>query len=497
MSAKRIFVEKDQQTSDDDDKDQKVVINSLDYDSLAQIFMMLPVPERIDIEGVCVKWKEACQLSWYNTKKYKCESSIGRSYRNRLLIQSYLKKILLRCEICSRSFYNDPLSFPSALDEISKLQYLEHLKLCIEKYLEDSTIIAIANNCKNLKSLEIRGSSAITETALVALTKLKNLQKLDVSFLDITDSFIDKLKGLKELHCDHCKKLTEAGVIQLIKNNPDLKDISVWVCVKWKEACQLAWYDTKKYKCESSIGRSYDNHVCNSHIMPFVGEYCKNLTSLECEFNENTLVHRAHHFVEAFTQLDKLKSLTITVDSYYYYETVNLCKIINSLPEEINELHVRSQPLIVEEAITAISNNCKKLIRLEIFSGSIYNDPPSSPSVLDKISRLQYLEHLKLCMGKYLKDSTIIAIANNCKNLKSLEIAGCSAITETALVALTKLNNLQKLDVSFLDITDSFISKLKGLKELHCKGCTELADDGIIELIKNNPDLKEIDVSLS
>ncbi|XP_044005800.1 SCF E3 ubiquitin ligase complex F-box protein grrA-like [Aphidius gifuensis] len=279
MSAKRIFVKKDQQTSDDDDKDQKVVINSLDYDSLAQIFMLLPVPERIDIEGVCVKWKEACQLSWYNTKKYKCESSIGRSYDNSNTIVEYCKNLkhlsilnghdimnktalkkltelenleclllhncmklseesiieisnnckkLKRLEISSRSFYNDPLSFPSDLDEISKLQYLEHLKLCIEKYLEDSTIIAIANNCKKLKSLEIRGSSAITETALVALTKLKNLQKLDVSFLDITDSFIDKLKGLKELHCDHCKKLTEAGVIQLIKNNPDLKDISVW-----------------------------------------------------------------------------------------------------------------------------------------------------------------------------------------------------------------------------------------------------------------------------
>ncbi|XP_044016655.1 F-box/LRR-repeat protein 2-like [Aphidius gifuensis] len=129
---------------------------------------------------------------------------------------------------CLSSINGEPLFSPSVLDEISKLQCLEHLNLSFLENLRDSTIIAIANNCKNLKSLDIEGCNTITKTALDALTNLKNLQKLNVGCLDIiTDSFLMKLKGLKELNCNECKKLTDAGIIQFIKNNSDLEKISV------------------------------------------------------------------------------------------------------------------------------------------------------------------------------------------------------------------------------------------------------------------------------
>ncbi|XP_044001255.1 SCF E3 ubiquitin ligase complex F-box protein grrA-like [Aphidius gifuensis] len=240
------------------------------------------------MEEVCTKWKEACELVWYDIKKYKCESSIGRSYDNRLLTQSYLEKILLRCgkylkelslsDVCDFSIMpfvgdhcknltslelssidDELLSSPCVLDKLSTLQCLEHLYLCYVVNLKDSTITAIANNCKNLKSLDVRGCTGLTETALVAftnlenlekldnlksldigkcraitktgldaLTKLENLQRLDVSYLNtITDSFLIKLKGLKTLNCNVSKEFTDAGIIQFIKNNPDLEKICV------------------------------------------------------------------------------------------------------------------------------------------------------------------------------------------------------------------------------------------------------------------------------
>ncbi|XP_044003999.1 F-box/LRR-repeat protein 2-like [Aphidius gifuensis] len=122
-----------------------------------------------------------------------------------------------------------PFSSRSVLHKLSKLQYLEHLCLCTILELEDSTIIAVANNCKYLKSLDIQACYDITETALAALTNLENLEKLVVSFLDIiTDSFLIKLKGLKEFHCEQCDKITDAGIIQFIKNNPDLEILNVY-----------------------------------------------------------------------------------------------------------------------------------------------------------------------------------------------------------------------------------------------------------------------------
>ncbi|XP_044020345.1 F-box/LRR-repeat protein 2-like [Aphidius gifuensis] len=152
---------------------------------------------------------------------------------------------------------------------------------------------------------------------------------------------------------------------------------------------------------------------------------------------------------------------------------------------------------ISEEAIIAISNNCKKLKRLEladctILSTSIDGEPLSSPSVLNELSKLQYLEHLNLRDTENIDDNTIIAIANNCKNLKSLDIQGISDTSETALVALTKLKNLESLTVGFRDISDSYIIRLKGLKVFDCDGCEKLTDVGIIQFIKNNPDLEKI-----
>ncbi|XP_044005807.1 F-box/LRR-repeat protein 2-like [Aphidius gifuensis] len=198
-------------------------------------------------------------------------------------------------------------------------------------------------------------------------------------------------------------------------------------------------------------------------------QYCKNLKHLSIRVPRRIMIDTS---VKKLTELENLECLTLLG-----------CVMLR------------------DESIIAISNNCKKLKQLEIPASCIY-DSRFSSSVLDEISKLQYLEHLNLFLVMSLKNSTIIAIANNCKYLKSLNIrrsgaintTAHDAINETALGALTKLENLQKLDVSFLDITDSFISKLKGLKEFYCYDCKKLTDDGIIQFIKNNRDLDMIDV---
>ncbi|XP_044002666.1 F-box/LRR-repeat protein fbxl-1-like [Aphidius gifuensis] len=231
-------------------------------------------------------------------------------------------------------------------------------------------------------------------------------------------------------------------------------------------------YDVAEISLENWINfqnLEYLNISCNitPELANAIVKYCKNLKHL--------CITNSYHQVTNETALKKLTKL-----------------------ENLESLVLLYSIELSEESIIAISNNCKKLKRLEIpgcvIVPSIPGDSLLSPSVLDELSELQHLEHLDLRAAKNLEDSTIIAIANNCTNLKSLVISGCIAITEKALFALTKLESLQKLDVSVLDISDSFIIKLKGLKELCCVGCEKLTDTGIIQFIKNNPDLEEISV---
>ncbi|XP_044001906.1 F-box/LRR-repeat protein 2-like [Aphidius gifuensis] len=207
--------------------------------------------------------------------------------------------------------------------------------------------------------------------------------------------------------------------------------------------------------------------------------------------------HLKPGFANAIVKYCKnLKHLRI----YYSYGIIN--NALTKLTELENlECLILDGPIdLYDESIIAISNNCQKLKRLEIAEcmivSAIDDVPLSSPSVLDELSKLQYLEHLNLRLVEKLKDSTIIAIANNCENLKCLDIRECTAITEKALVALTNLKNLQILNVSFLDdiITNSFIIKLKGLRKLYCEACDKVTDAGIIQFIKNNPDLEFLNV---
>ncbi|XP_044001388.1 uncharacterized protein LOC122847647 [Aphidius gifuensis] len=520
MSAKRICIKRNQQIFNVGDKDPKVVINSLDYDSLAKIIMLLPIPERLDMEEVCTKWKEACQLAWYDIKEYKCKSSIGRCYDNRLLTQSYLKEILLRCgnyldelslsNVCNSSImpfvgdhcknlttleckFNDKSLIDNADDFVQVFTHLDRLKCikitidhyCWNEVINLSAIIDSLTEEINEIHLFSKSESDGKRRGSMSFKKFKNLEKLtlhgfwleniqeiaekttlvhlDIQFFDIlTELFLfNELVNLEYID------LTMGAEFDEVDNfSTKILNTIFCTCKNLKHLdIPRGSYDVAKIPLEKWINFQNLQHLgmcCD--IMPDLAntivKYCKSLKYLR--------IHYPHELIDktAFEKLTELENLE--------------CLILNGL-------HI-----VHEESITAISKNCKKLKHLEIpYCFQLF----SSPNVLDELSKLQYLEHLSLCAAFEFEDSTIIAIANNCKNLKSLDIQDYPALTEAALVALTNLKNLEKLNVGSLDIiTDSFLIKLRGLKKLHCNLCMNITDAGVIQFIKNNPDLEKISV---
>ncbi|XP_044001737.1 F-box/LRR-repeat protein 3-like [Aphidius gifuensis] len=465
-----------------------------------------------------------------------------------------LKRLeILDCTIVS-SIDGEPLLSPSVFDELSKLQYLEHLNFRYANNLKDSTIIAIANNCKNLKSLDIGYCKAITETALVALTNLKNLQKLNIinnnpDLKKINVWCINNITIDLVIAADQATKSRTNGIIlQLIisgslyftKGRILLIDRRIFKKImKAGGTCSLGVPEIHGCTIVSSIDGEpllsssvldelsklqylehlelrYAKNLKDSTITA-IANNCKNLKSFAIE-NCTTITETGLCALTNMKNLQKLNKLTDAGIIQFIKNNPDLEKIvIESLDNITIDLVIaadhatrnRTNGIILQliisgsKSIIAISNNCKKLKRLEIPDShlvpSIDGGPLSSPSVLDELSNLQYLEHLNLlkvsnylCEGINLEDSTIIAIANNCKNLKILQIRNHKAISETALAALINLENLQILDIIDLNITDDIIIKLKCLKELHCSYCQKLTSAGIIQFIKNNPDLEQI-----
>ncbi|XP_044001354.1 uncharacterized protein LOC122847619 [Aphidius gifuensis] len=490
--------------------------------------MLLPVPERIDMEKVCTKWKEACQLAWYNIKKYKCESSIGRCYDNRLLTQSYLKKILLRCgnylkelslsDVCDSSimpFVGDhcrnltslkckfdvdslELDADHFVQAFTQLDKLKCIKITIDHNYSNKTI--------NLSAIIDSLPEAINEFHLfferrqnqelniipMTVQRFRSLKKLTLVGFCLDNIILKEIADITtlvhlniELHSNiHSNltlfnKLVNLEYIHLTKGTwhnlfpAEILNTIFCTCKNLKHLdIPLGPYNVAEIPRKKWINFQNLEHLgITCHIMPDLAntivKYCKNLKHLG-------IIH-GYQIIDntALKKLTELKNLE--------------CLMLGP-----GELH--------EESIIAILNNCKKLKRLEIFGctivPSINGNSFYSPSVLDEFSKLQSLEHLNLGYAENLNDSTITAIANNCKNLKSLDVKICLGLTETALVALTNLEKLEKLDVSYLRIiTDSFLIKLKGIKKLRCNRCKKLTDVGIIQFIKNNPDLEMIDIS--
>ncbi|XP_044001440.1 uncharacterized protein LOC122847690 [Aphidius gifuensis] len=519
---KRTCVAKNQQISDGGDKNKKkVVINSLDHDSLAKIFMLLPIPERIEMEKVCTKWKEACQLAWYDIKKYKCESSIGRCYDNRLLTQSYLEKILLRCG-----------------------NYLRDLS--ISDVCDSSIMPFVGDHCKNLTTLEYKfnGNSLIYNAdhfvqAFTQLDKLKCIKMLmnhstTKKAVDLFEIINSLPKEINEIHMvNECQWHDKRAVLFTLNKFKNLQKLTlINFCVdevvlqEIAEATTLVhlavqFYDThiKFPLFDKLVNLEYIRieipiAVNSTYVLNTIFGTCKNLKHLDIPSYSYDLAKLP---LAEWKNLKNLEYLTLSCDEVLpdladtiveYCENLkhlsiqSRCAIIDANVvskltklENLESLEINNRYLR-EEAIIAISNNCKKLKRLELndcyIVPSIGSNKLSSPSVLNKLSKLQYLEHLSLNLTD-IEDNTIIAIANNCKNLKYLDICGNNEdITETAFVALTKLENLETLKVYCRHISDDFIIRLKGLKELFCGYSENLTNTGIIQFIKNNPDLKYI-----
>lgn len=90
----------------------------------------------------------------------------------------------------------------------------------------DDIIMADLMNCKNLKYLNVSCNPGITDHSLWKIAKLENLQNLLINYnSNISDIPFGQLRmeKLEKIELQNCRRITDPGIIELIKNSPNLE----------------------------------------------------------------------------------------------------------------------------------------------------------------------------------------------------------------------------------------------------------------------------------
>ncbi|XP_044013540.1 uncharacterized protein LOC122855916 [Aphidius gifuensis] len=152
---------------------ENTIIDYVNDDCLAEIFLYVPACERQKIAMVCKKWKRALDYSWFNVKKL--EFTFWRYYKYIFSFKKYYPTVDVK------------LSFlKSLLDKCGR--YLTILDLTA--YARCNIVPIINDYCPNLEKLRLR-FILIDDTMLSnAFTRLSKLKSLTIVFQMMRNNII-------------------------------------------------------------------------------------------------------------------------------------------------------------------------------------------------------------------------------------------------------------------------------------------------------------------
>lgn len=147
-----------------------------------------------------------------------------------------LKQLVKICpQITTLTLSNNTQLNYSSWGEVAKFTALRSLSLSGCHQLEDSDLKILLSGLRDLKEVTIAKCSKIGENGFIELAKrLPKLAYLDVSRTDISDTALVEIGSrcalLAEINLSSCSRLTEKGILALIKIARSLRKIDLSRC---------------------------------------------------------------------------------------------------------------------------------------------------------------------------------------------------------------------------------------------------------------------------
>ncbi|XP_044006807.1 F-box/LRR-repeat protein fbxl-1-like [Aphidius gifuensis] len=312
------------------------------------------------------------------------------------------------------------------------------------------------------------------------------------------------------------------------------------VCKKWKKALDNSWSNVKKLelthweydecpsylkqyptikeqlRCLKSLLDKCGFYIteldltayghCN--IVPVINESCPNVVKLRLRFK---YIERKV-LVNAFSRLSKLKVLKIIFQHIYNngYIPVGVINLLRSVAGTLTELTLSNwdnnyfyKTMRIPKTFTHVIREFKALKSFETAGVLVYTDlyeylqehlgilliSHDNQCFNDNIYRNLLYENVENLNLKHYQatNDCLYTIANCMNQLKKLEI-NCEQVTDVGIVAISKMNNLETLDLrGSSQVTDSSVKLLKNFKNLHLPDSNKITDVSVTKILENSP----------
>lgn len=398
-----------QQQVEDEAEQEQTHVTCLYPEILALIFSYLDVSGKGRAAQVCTAWRDAA----YQKSVWRgVEAKLHLRRSNPSLFQSLVWRGIKRVQVLSlkKSLREVVVGVPALTSLnlsgiynvtdvglshafVTDLPTLTELNLSLCKQLTDTAVGRIAQHVKNLETLRLEGCSNITNTGLLLIAwGLKRLRRLDLrSCWLVSDQGIAHLSGLNPETAD---------------GNLELEYLGLQDCQRLSdEALRHMSTGLKKLK---SVNLSFCVGICDAGLRHLARmPQLESINLRACEYITDTGVSYLAEGGAKLSQLD-----------------VSFCD------------------KITDSALQHISQSLYGLRSLSLSACPVTDDG------IKRIARmLADLDTLNIGQCRHLTDAGLHTVAETCKNLKYIDLYGCTGISRAAMESLMKMPKLATINL--------------------------------------------------
>lgn len=120
-------------------------------------------------------------------------------------------------------------------------RHLQILSLDRVDKIDQNFLLKLRINCPKLRRFDLNTCDDLTKLALVELAKFVNLEELYLeTTFDVDDKVLANMKKLKKLDLTGLAEVTDAGVMKVLGNCPDLESLKISYCKVTKKSLIFA-----------------------------------------------------------------------------------------------------------------------------------------------------------------------------------------------------------------------------------------------------------------